>query len=224
MKLIYLLITLIEYLSLFLPTDEIKTKGGRVFVHCHAGISRSATVCIAYLMQHKKVSMTDAYKYVQSRRPIISPNLGFMGQLMVHQKNLELHWTTLSSQMTCTTSTVTSTQVNCLSYQSPSQATKNTSFFEESLPTANTEQVCSFSESLIPAIKNFGATGVNSVPLRKGSVPAPSSRSRDGLRLSLNDEFTRRKSTASANQVSPCRVEASQRSLTLSLNLSTTCT
>lgn len=47
-----------------------------------AGISRSVTLTIAYLMKHFAMPMQIAYQYVKERRPAISPNLNFMGQLV----------------------------------------------------------------------------------------------------------------------------------------------
>lgn len=32
-------------------------QGGQVFVHCYAGVSRSATIVVAYLMQELKMGM-----------------------------------------------------------------------------------------------------------------------------------------------------------------------
>lgn len=61
-----------------------------MFVHCHAGISRSATVCIAYVMKHHQTDLTQAYDFVKQKRPCISPNLHFMGQLLAFQKQLQL--------------------------------------------------------------------------------------------------------------------------------------
>ncbi|MEQ2214378.1 hypothetical protein XENOCAPTIV_004021 [Xenoophorus captivus] len=67
---------------------NIGYSGQGVLVHCQAGVSRSATVVIAYLMKHTLMTMTDAYKYVRSRRPVVSPNLNFMGQLLEFERDL----------------------------------------------------------------------------------------------------------------------------------------
>ncbi len=56
-------------------------KGCNVLVHCQAGISRSATAVIAYLMQSEEISYVEALDDVRSKRPIVSPNLGFSEQL-----------------------------------------------------------------------------------------------------------------------------------------------
>ncbi|XP_069508509.1 dual specificity protein phosphatase 1 [Ambystoma mexicanum] len=62
--------------------DSVKSAGGRVFVHCQAGISRSATICLAYLMRTNRVKLDEAFEFVKQRRSIISPNFSFMGQLL----------------------------------------------------------------------------------------------------------------------------------------------
>uniref|UniRef100_A0A8C7XC96 Dual specificity protein phosphatase n=1 Tax=Oryzias sinensis TaxID=183150 RepID=A0A8C7XC96_9TELE len=62
--------------------DSVRNKGGRVFVHCQAGISRSATICLAYLMRTNRVKLDEAFEFVKKRRSIISPNFSFMGQLL----------------------------------------------------------------------------------------------------------------------------------------------
>ncbi|MED6239758.1 Dual specificity protein phosphatase 1-A [Ataeniobius toweri] len=62
--------------------DSVRNNGGRVFVHCQAGISRSATICLAYLMRTNRVKLDEAFEFVKQRRSIISPNFSFMGQLL----------------------------------------------------------------------------------------------------------------------------------------------
>ena len=52
-----------------------------VYVNCRAGMSRSASLVIAYVMFHFKYSLEEAYDYVKKRREIIYPNEGFMMQL-----------------------------------------------------------------------------------------------------------------------------------------------
>jgi len=59
-----------------------------VLVNCMAGVSRSATIVIAYLMTKQKITLHDAFNFVKSKRPIINPNNGFMKQLVKYENNL----------------------------------------------------------------------------------------------------------------------------------------
>jgi protein-tyrosine phosphatase len=66
---------------------EVKWK---VLVHCHAGVSRSSTIVISYLMRkYINFSLNDALKFVKSKRPIIKPNKGFMKQLQKYEDKLK---------------------------------------------------------------------------------------------------------------------------------------
>ncbi len=69
--------------------DSARRAGGAVLIHCQAGVSRSPTIALAYLIKHCPMSMVDAYRYVKSRRSIISPNLNFMGQLLEFEQALK---------------------------------------------------------------------------------------------------------------------------------------
>ncbi|NXL63830.1 DS13B phosphatase, partial [Chordeiles acutipennis] len=53
---------------------------GKVLVHCAMGISRSATLVLAFLMICEDMSLTDAIQIVRSHRGIC-PNSGFLRQL-----------------------------------------------------------------------------------------------------------------------------------------------
>ena len=58
----------------------------RVLVHCQAGVSRSATICIAYLLKYHSLDFFQAYMVVKVARPLIAPNMGFIKQLWEYEK------------------------------------------------------------------------------------------------------------------------------------------
>ncbi|XP_036401996.1 dual specificity protein phosphatase 5-like [Megalops cyprinoides] len=62
--------------------DCVKQSGGKVLVHCEAGISRSPTICMAYIMKTKGLLLEEAFDFIKKRRALIAPNFGFMGQLL----------------------------------------------------------------------------------------------------------------------------------------------
>lgn len=61
--------------------DSARQKGGKVFVHCRRGISRSPGLCIAYLMCSEQKNWDDMWSFLKAKRQIAQPNLGFAAQL-----------------------------------------------------------------------------------------------------------------------------------------------
>lgn len=59
---------------------------GNVLVHCHFGVSRSATLVIAYIMEKYRLTFEQAFTYVRARRRFINPNPGFVSQLRDYQR------------------------------------------------------------------------------------------------------------------------------------------
>jgi protein-tyrosine phosphatase len=53
-------------------------KSTNVLVHCYAGISRSTTIVLAYLIYKYKWTLAEALRTVSSIRKIVCPNPGFM--------------------------------------------------------------------------------------------------------------------------------------------------
>ncbi|XP_017799608.1 PREDICTED: serine/threonine/tyrosine-interacting protein-like [Habropoda laboriosa] len=65
--------------------DEGLNSGGQVLVHGNAGISRSAALVVAYVMETYGLSQVNAYAVLQQRRFCINPNEGFMAQLREYE-------------------------------------------------------------------------------------------------------------------------------------------
>ena len=56
--------------------------GGRIVVNCVAGVSRSASVCLAYKVRYEGLSLREAFDEVHKARPVVSPNVGFWQALV----------------------------------------------------------------------------------------------------------------------------------------------
>lgn len=73
----------LDLLSYFDETYEFIREGmirGAVLVHCQMGVSRSATVVIAYLMKKYNITAKEALEKVKMKRCVF-PNQGFVAQL-----------------------------------------------------------------------------------------------------------------------------------------------
>lgn len=57
--------------------NKAKEAHCRVLVHCVAGVSRSASIVIAYLILCEDMTFDQAFRFVQERKPDINPNQGF---------------------------------------------------------------------------------------------------------------------------------------------------
>jgi len=64
---------------------EVRSAGGVALVHCALGISRSVTICLAYLVKHEGRTLREAYFELKKKRPIIRPNEGFWRQLIAFE-------------------------------------------------------------------------------------------------------------------------------------------
>jgi protein-tyrosine phosphatase len=63
--------------------DDARATGGRVLVHCRAGISRSATFVLAYMLHSGYApTLRDALRMVMDQRPYVLPNPSFREQLL----------------------------------------------------------------------------------------------------------------------------------------------
>jgi atypical dual specificity phosphatase len=77
-----------EKVFLFI-TEAKERSSGRILVHCRAGISRSATFVLGYLMHAGHVtSLKEALKCVVEQRPYVLPNKSFREQLLEYEMTL----------------------------------------------------------------------------------------------------------------------------------------
>ncbi|CAL1531731.1 unnamed protein product [Lymnaea stagnalis] len=68
--------------------DEGRKSNGCVLVHCNAGISRSASIVMAYLIKNEGMTVNEAFSLLRSKRPTTCPNPGFMIQLHNYHESL----------------------------------------------------------------------------------------------------------------------------------------
>lgn len=88
-----------------------KKDGGATLVHCRVGVSRSATICIAEVMNEMGLSFPRAYCFVRARRlnVIIQPHLRFTYELLKWEEyqrqrrneplRRELEWATVAREI-----------------------------------------------------------------------------------------------------------------------------
>lgn len=66
--------------------DEARLTSSPIYVHCKAGKSRSVMLVMAYLIHSNRWTLQEAYAYVVERRREVSPNIGFVAELMAFEK------------------------------------------------------------------------------------------------------------------------------------------
>jgi protein-tyrosine phosphatase len=62
----------------------IERSNSNVLVHCHAGISRSVSIVIYYIMKKYKKTYDEALILIRRNRPIANPNPHFAEQLKIY--------------------------------------------------------------------------------------------------------------------------------------------
>lgn len=62
--------------------NRAKYSGGKVLVHCAAGVNRSGVICVAYVMVDKKLSLFEAVRWIRAKRDVLLTNIGFRKQLV----------------------------------------------------------------------------------------------------------------------------------------------
>jgi len=73
----------------FIQKCQQSTNHGKVLIHCHAGVSRSTSIVLAYLIESRLFpNLRQAISHVVNHRPIVCPNNSF--QMQLSQYELEI--------------------------------------------------------------------------------------------------------------------------------------
>lgn len=67
---------------------ETRAQGRRTLVHCRMGVSRSATMVLAFLMAEFRTSLGQALLMLRQRRSFINPNIRFQRDLLAWEYHL----------------------------------------------------------------------------------------------------------------------------------------
>ena len=73
-------------MRVYLPS--LASSKAPVYVHCQAGKSRSVATVIGYLIQEQRWPLKRAYDHVVERRRCMSPNIGFVSQLIMLEERV----------------------------------------------------------------------------------------------------------------------------------------
>lgn len=77
---------LLDRLEACLEFIDKAREQGTILVHCMAGVSRSASVIVAYLMKIESLSVKDALSSLREASSKVCPNKGFMEQLQMFEE------------------------------------------------------------------------------------------------------------------------------------------
>lgn len=69
--------------------DEGRQEGA-VFVHCNAGVSRSVSIVLAYMMHKERIPLDAALNRLRQTRPSVQPNQSFLQQLQQMEAMLNI--------------------------------------------------------------------------------------------------------------------------------------
>ena len=107
-----------EFDRTFKFINEAREQNTSCLVHCKMGVSRSATICVAYFMKEKSLGLSEALRQVKHKRPCVNPNSNFMQQLNTYESILNAHRSKYNL-------------FEPLSIEVPASSTKETNLFDE---------------------------------------------------------------------------------------------
>ncbi|CAG2117325.1 unnamed protein product [Medioppia subpectinata] len=68
--------------------NEVVSENRRAIVHCVAGISRSSSLVLAYLVKYQKLTLKEAFIHCRKCRELSQPNVGFFKSLIEFERKM----------------------------------------------------------------------------------------------------------------------------------------
>jgi protein-tyrosine phosphatase len=72
----------------FAVLEECERERKPVLIHCMAGVNRSATITIVWLMHSRQMTLKDAWEFVSQRRPIVNPLRDNRLEMIAYEKRV----------------------------------------------------------------------------------------------------------------------------------------
>lgn len=176
---------------MFVSIERVRMEscsGGSVLIHCQAGISRSATVSIAYIMRYLGKTREDAYRFVKEKRPSISPNFSFVHQLDQYEEQLRQE--NILPPRSAPTTLTAGFLPGIISPSSPSTTSSSLLFTSSSLRSRSPSRMHPYALSLhLPLASSCSFSSPSSSPTTLPVVLSPAS----GQTNSQTSLFNRKK-------------------------------
>ncbi|QLL31452.1 hypothetical protein HG536_0B03150 [Torulaspora globosa] len=137
----------LDYLTDLIHKASATSK--KVLIHCQCGVSRSASLVVAYIMRYHNLGLNDAYNHVKGIAKDISPNMSLIFQLM--------EWNELRNKTprqpeeaeTRDMSTSSTSPTNDLTIVSPESTPRTPGEFFNKVSTASSSSTASTSSTII---------------------------------------------------------------------------
>ena len=146
-------------------SDDARLHSAPTYVHCRAGKSRSVTAVMAYLIHANHWTLSRAYSFVLERRKGISPNIGFVSELMTFEEQ-ELGGKSVGVQPTTATSLGSATTTGANAETGASHTQDNYSL----AAGGNHRRGGHVRESLPPAMGSLDIGGTAGGPMSAGGL------------------------------------------------------
>lgn len=77
----------LEFIDRIISSNADPSLRKCIFIHCASGVSRSVSVCCAWLMIRQNLSFDQSLELIRQNRPRANPNLGFRQQLIYLERH-----------------------------------------------------------------------------------------------------------------------------------------